>query len=71
MATATNSKAQTDNIFDAPIATIVILIIVIAGAVDVLLDGSLSHDFKTYVDTIAVPVAGLALGRGWAARKVG
>lgn len=60
-----------NTVFDLPIATIVILIIVIAGAVDVVVDGHLSGDFQTYVTTIALPVAGLALGRGWAARKAG
>jgi hypothetical protein len=68
---APRRAATDDNVFDAPIATIVILVIIIAGAIDVLLDGHLSGDFQVYVKTIALPVAGLALGRGWAARKAG
>lgn len=60
-----------NTLFDLPLTTIIVLIIVIAGAVDVIVDGHLSGDFKTYVNTIAIPVAGLAVGRGFAARKAG
>ncbi len=65
------SNPTRDNILDAPIATIIVLLIVILGGVDVIIDGTLSADFTRYVETIAIPVAGLALGRGWAARKAG
>lgn len=62
---------QKDGILDQPWVTVIVIALVILGAVDVVIDGHLSADFRTYVDTIAVPLAGLALGRGWAARKPG
>lgn len=54
-------------ILDNPVATFVIVVIVLVGAADLLVDGVLSGDFKRYVETIDIPLAGLALGRGFAA----
>jgi hypothetical protein len=60
-----------NTVFDLPVATITILAIILVGAIDLLVDGHLSGDYKTYVSVISVPVAGLAVGRGFAARKAG
>jgi hypothetical protein len=65
-------KAATeDNGFDAPWATIVVLVLIIIGGVDIVVDNHLSEDYKDFLEVIAIPLAGLALGRGWAARKPG
>lgn len=68
---AATPDPQRDNILDAPWATIVTLLLIIIGGVDVIVDGHLSADYKVFVGTIALPLAGLSLGRGWAARKPG
>jgi hypothetical protein len=60
-----------ETIFDSPIATILIVVLLAAGGLDIALDGELSKDWREFVETIAIPLAGLALGRGWAARKPG
>lgn len=58
-------------ILDNPVATFVIVVIVLVGAADLLIDGVLSEDFKEYIRVIDLPLAGLAIGRGLAARKPG
>ena len=68
---AAADKAVENNIFDAPITTIIVVVLVIIGGVDIVIDGQLSGDFERFVETIAIPLAGLAIGRGWAARKAG
>jgi hypothetical protein len=60
-----------DSLLDTPIATIIVVILVLIGGADLIIDGSLSGDFKTYVETVAWIVGPLAVGRGLAARKAG
>lgn len=69
MPTVTKDRATGTSIGDAPLATITILFLVVVGAVDLLIDGTLSADYTRYLAAVDVPLAGLALGRGWAARK--
>lgn len=64
-------NAQEDGIGDLPIATIITVLLILVGSIDLLIDGALSKDYIVFVKTIAIPLAGLALGRGWAARKPG
>ena len=53
----------------APIATVLVIIFAVVGGIVVLTQpGTLS--FKEYLESITVAVAGLAVGRGLAARKV-
>jgi hypothetical protein len=52
-----------------PWATAVILFLVVVGAVDLLIDSHLSDDYQKYVDTVALIVGGLAVGRGLAANR--
>ncbi len=60
-----------NSVWDFPLVTIIVVVLVVAGAVDIVIDGALSKDWKQFVDTIAIPLAGLGVGRGLAARKAG
>lgn len=60
-----------NTVFDAPLATITILLLIVIGGVDVVIDGHLSGDYIKFIETVAIPLAGLAVGRGFAARKAG
>jgi hypothetical protein len=54
-----------------PIVTAVVLLLVVTGCVDVLLDGELSEGFRQLLGALDMPLAGLAIGRGvQATRKV-
>jgi hypothetical protein len=64
-------NVQEDGIWDLPITTIIVVLLIVVGSIDLLIDGALSKDYIVFVKTIAIPLAGLALGRGWAARKPG
>jgi hypothetical protein len=52
-----------------PWTTVIVLILVLVGAADLLIDGGLSGDYAKYVDTVALIVGGLAVGRGLAANR--
>ena len=52
-----------------PVATAIILLLVVTGCADVLLDGVLSDGFSELLKALDVPLAGLALGRGLVARR--
>lgn len=59
----------------APVATILVVLYALVGAVIVVLSASGSVDktfaltFHGYLEQMAIAVAGLAVGRGLAARK--
>lgn len=59
----------------APVATILVVLYALIGGVLVILsagggvDPKLALSFNAYLESMALAVAGLALGRGWAARK--
>ena len=58
----------------APVATILVVLYALIGGTLVILsavgdvDHSLALSFKTYLEQMAIAVAGLAVGRGIAAR---
>ena len=58
-------------LWDAPLITIIFVFLIAVGAVDLLIDGSLSGDYTKFLKAIDVPLAGVAVGRGLAARKPG
>ena len=64
-------EPQEDRIWDLPVVTIVVLILLVVGCVDVLLDGDLSKGYTELLKVLAIPLAGLGVGRGLAARKPG
>ena len=58
-----------------PVATILVLIYALVGAALVIIsavghvDHALALSFRTYLEQMAIAVAGLAVGRGLVARK--
>lgn len=64
-------EPQHDGVWDLPIVTIVVLILLVVGSADVLIDGELSRGYVKLLEVLAIPLAGLGVGRGLAARKAG
>lgn len=57
-------KQFTEFLDHFPVATFVLIVVVIVGAVDLLIDGNLSKDFQVYMGLVLVGNGGLAIGRG-------
>lgn len=62
MTTRTNTK--TDTLLGVPVATILILIVALVGAVELITTGHLSEDFATYAGITGGSGGLLAIGRG-------
>lgn len=60
----------------APVATVLVIIIALAGAILVILSAAgnvapeLQLGFRDYIEALTIAVAGLAVGRGLAAKAV-
>lgn len=64
----TQGAPMASNLLDSPIATLVVLALVAIGGIQVITN---DLSFEEFIRLIDVPVAGLAVGRGLAARKAG
>lgn len=57
-------KNLTEFLDKFPVATFVLIVVVIVGAVDLLIDGKLSEDFTVYMGLVLGGNGLLAIGRG-------
>ena len=57
-------KSLTQFLDSFPVATFVLIVVVIVGAVDLLIDGKLSEDFTVYMGLVLGGNGLLAIGRG-------
>lgn len=54
----------TGSIVGLPVATIIVLILALVGAIDLLIDSKLSDDFAVYAGIIGGSTGLVAIGRG-------
>jgi hypothetical protein len=57
-------KRATDVFFGVPVATILVLLVALVGAIDLVSDGNLSGDFTNYAAIVGGSSGLLAIGRG-------
>ena len=60
---------KVEQVLDRSVVTIIVLILVVVGAVDLLLDDTLSKDYEKFVETVAWIIGPVAVARGLKARR--
>lgn len=62
--TRRRSAEATDWIDKFPVVTVVVLVLLVTGCIDILIDGDLSPGYRDLLQSLDEPILGLALGKG-------